>query len=122
MQTNIALPLAELKRALETGPRLRLAMLFGSSTSGRLHAGSDVDVAIIPEDSRLPLREELALQAELARIAGRDVGLVRLDRAPRAVRGCQGWDLLVRVWAVRGGAILILLISAAISICRTPLA
>ena len=86
MQTDSALPLADLKAALASGPRLRLAMVFGSAARGRLHQASDVDIAIIPEDAQLPLREELRLQVELTRVAGRDVDLVRLDRAPTLVR------------------------------------
>ncbi|HKY39680.1 MAG TPA: nucleotidyltransferase domain-containing protein [Polyangiaceae bacterium] len=86
MQTDSALPLADLKAALASGPRLRLAIVFGSGASGRMHQASDIDIAIIPEDATLLLREELRLQVELTRVAGRNVDLVRLDRAPTLVR------------------------------------
>lgn len=75
-----------LRKVLEAGPRLRLAMLFGSAAKGSAHAGSDVDVAIIPFDRDLPLREELALQAKLEQACGRSVDLVRLDRASTLLR------------------------------------
>jgi predicted nucleotidyltransferase len=86
VQADIALPLADIKAALASGPRLRLAILFGSGASGRLHAASDIDIAIVPEDAALLLREELALQVDLTRVARRNVDLVRLDRAPTLVR------------------------------------
>jgi predicted nucleotidyltransferase len=65
---------------------VRLAVLFGSTASGNAHAESDVDVAFLPSDPELSLGEELALQVDLTRTVGRDVDLVRLDRAPTLVR------------------------------------
>jgi uncharacterized protein len=76
----------DLVAALRAGPPLELAMLFGSAATGRMHAGSDVDVAIVPRDRNLPLADELSLQTELARICRRDVDLVRLDLASTFVR------------------------------------
>ncbi len=61
-------------------------MLFGSAAQGALRTDSDVDVAILPSDPDLPLAAELSLQAELSRAAGRDVDLVRLDRASTVVK------------------------------------
>lgn len=78
--------LERLRIALREGPALRLAMLFGSATSGRLRADSDVDIAILPVDPDLGLRAELDLQAALSRAAGREVDLVRLDHASTLVR------------------------------------
>ena len=75
-----------LRVVLAAGPRLRLALLFGSAAAGELREGSDVDVAILPEDPGLPLAAELALQAQLSRVARREVDLVRLDRAPTLVK------------------------------------
>ncbi len=72
--------------ALRAGPALRLAILFGSQASGRVHAESDVDVAIVPVDPELTLADELALQDAIARAAERDVDLVRADRADPIVR------------------------------------
>lgn len=72
--------------ALRAGPPLRLAILFGSRASGRVHAESDVDVAIVPVDPELALSAELALQDAIARAANLDVDLVRADRADTVVR------------------------------------
>ncbi len=75
-----------LRQPLRDGPPLRLALLFGSAAAGVLRADSDIDIAILPVHPDLPLREELALQAALVRACGRNVDLVRLDRAPTLVR------------------------------------
>ena len=59
--------------------------LFGSLARGDTHAGSDVDLAILP---RRPL-ESLArfdLQEELARLLGRDVDLIDLRSASTVLR------------------------------------
>jgi predicted nucleotidyltransferase len=83
---DASFPRDRVEVALRSGPPLRLAMLFGSSADGSVHAGSDVDIAILPEDPELSLEAELGLQSELGRITGRSVDLVRLDRAPTLVR------------------------------------
>ncbi len=80
------LPLDSLLAVLRAGPPLRLAMLFGSAARGELRAHSDLDLAILPQDSRLSLGAELGLQTALARAVGRNVDLVRLDLAPTLVR------------------------------------
>jgi uncharacterized protein YutE (UPF0331/DUF86 family)/predicted nucleotidyltransferase len=74
------------RRALATGPPLRLAVLFGSSARGVIRADSDLDVGIVPRDPDLSLATELDLQAELERTCRRPVDLVRLDRASTLVR------------------------------------
>jgi uncharacterized protein len=79
-------PFDSLVAALRSGPRLRLAVLFGSAASGALRPDSDVDIAILPEDPELPLAAELALAVELSAACGREVDLVRLDQAPTLVR------------------------------------
>jgi predicted nucleotidyltransferase len=76
----------ELRRALEAGPALRLAVLFGSAARDRLGTGSDLDVGIVPRDPDLPLAAELDLQARLERACRRPVDLVRLDRASALLR------------------------------------
>ena len=76
----------ELRRALEIGPPLRLAVLFGSAARGALRAKSDLDVGIVPENPDLPLNVELDLQARLERACLRHVDLVRLDRASTLLR------------------------------------
>jgi predicted nucleotidyltransferase len=71
-----------LREALSSGvPRLKLALLFGSTARGTDRPDSDVDVAILPEDLSIPLSAELALEARLAKACGRHVDLVRIDRA-----------------------------------------
>lgn len=65
----------------EGEPRLRLAILFGSTARGSARPDSDVDLAIWPADPDIPLSDELALQARLEALLGRDVDLVRIDRA-----------------------------------------
>jgi predicted nucleotidyltransferase len=59
-----------------------LAIQFGSSVSGRIHPGSDVDVAVLLE--RVP--ESLQAQADLcadlqALVPGRDVDVALINRA-----------------------------------------
>lgn len=71
---------ARLQQELAAAP-LTLAALFGSAATDRMRADSDVDIGILPMDPAWPLREELALQGRLSAIVGRDVDLVRLDRA-----------------------------------------
>ena len=72
--------IARLQRELAAAP-LALSALFGSSATNRMHADSDVDIGILPTDADWPLGDELALQGRLSAIVGRDVDLVRLDRA-----------------------------------------
>jgi predicted nucleotidyltransferase len=72
---------------------VRLAVVFGSVASGKVHAASDIDIALVPADPDWSLDAELGLQVELTRIAGRSVDLVRLDRSSTLVR----WE------ALRGG-------------------
>ena len=78
-----------LTRVLSAGPPLRLAVLFGSHATGRAQANSDVDVAILPRDPALSLKLELELAGQLSRSVGREVDLVRLDRASTLVR----WEI-----------------------------
>jgi predicted nucleotidyltransferase len=74
--------IGRLREALSGGvPRLRLALLFGSTARGTERPDSDLDIAILPEDLAIPLSAELALQARLESASGRPVDLVRIDRA-----------------------------------------
>jgi predicted nucleotidyltransferase len=70
--------------------RIRLAVIFGSTASGKANAESDIDIAILPTHADMSLDAELSLQVELTRLAGRSVDLVRLDRAPTLIR----WEAL----------------------------
>ena len=72
--------------ALRSGPPVRLAILFGSTARGTQRIDSDIDIGIVPKDPELPLNEELTLQTELSRVSGRQVDLVRLDRASTLLR------------------------------------
>jgi predicted nucleotidyltransferase len=76
----------DLKQLLADGPRLQLALLFGSLARGTERPDSDLDIAILPADRELALAEELALQTRLALLAKREVDLVRLDQCAPALR------------------------------------
>src|SRR5579863_8775454 len=65
-----------LAAAVTRGPRLRLAVLFGSRATGKARPGSDVDVGIVPVNAGLPLSEELALASALSGAATAEVDLV----------------------------------------------
>jgi predicted nucleotidyltransferase len=73
--------MAKLRAAVASGPRLRLAVLFGSQATGEAVAGSDVDVGILPVDDRMPMGEELELASALSAVTGTEVDLLRLDHA-----------------------------------------
>ncbi|HEX5051214.1 MAG TPA: nucleotidyltransferase domain-containing protein [Planctomycetota bacterium] len=75
-----------LRTALADGPKSHFVAVFGSEATGTASADSDIDLAWLPADPELPLADELALQAELTRVAGREVDLVRLDRASTLLR------------------------------------
>jgi len=76
----------ELRAVLEKGGRLRVAILFGSRARGTARPDSDVDVAVLPHDDQLADFEEDALAGELERAVGAPIDLVRIDRAPAALR------------------------------------
>jgi predicted nucleotidyltransferase len=60
---------------------LELVLAFGSAVTGRLHARSDTDVAVLRRRP-LSMSEELDLQAELQRVfPERPVDVAFLDRA-----------------------------------------
>jgi predicted nucleotidyltransferase len=86
MEEEIDEIVEKIRRVLDRGPALRLAMLFGSAARGRLSPGSDLDLAILPRDPLLPLAAELDLQARLERVCCRQVDLVRLDHASTLLR------------------------------------
>jgi predicted nucleotidyltransferase len=76
-----------LRDALRDTPGLVSAYLFGSTATGRDHADSDVDVAVLVDRTTHPTpadRFELRLTAiaTLRRAAGREVDLVILNDAP----------------------------------------
>lgn len=75
-----------LRTTLASGPACHFVALFGSRASGTDRADSDIDLAWLPVDPQVSLAAELALQADLTRVAGCEVDLVRLDRASTIVR------------------------------------
>ena len=75
-----------IRRVLLEGPSLQLAILFGSRARGTARPCSDVDIAILPLDPALSLREENLLAANLEHATGAAVDLVRLDQAAPSLR------------------------------------
>jgi predicted nucleotidyltransferase len=75
-----------IRQVLLDGPPLRLAILFGSRARGAARPDSDIDLAILPVDPALSLRDESLLVANLEHATGARVDLVRVDRAPPALR------------------------------------
>ena len=75
------------RKAIGTGPPLRLAVIFGSVARGTARADSDVDIGIVPVDIDLSLHDETRLQLSLEAALGRPVDLVRLDRASSLLLG-----------------------------------
>jgi len=75
-----------IRRVLLEGPPLQLAILFGSQARGGARPDSDLDLAILPVDRALRLREENGLVAALEHATGLHVDLVRLDRATPTLR------------------------------------
>ncbi|MEG6616144.1 nucleotidyltransferase domain-containing protein [Peptococcaceae bacterium 1198_IL3148] len=57
-----------------------LIVLFGSAASGRMHSGSDIDIAFL-SDKDLSAYEVFMIAQELADILDRDVDLVNLQQA-----------------------------------------
>jgi predicted nucleotidyltransferase len=57
-----------------------LVVLYGSAASGRMHAGSDIDIAFLCDQNPSAYQVFMIAQ-ELADILGRDVDLVNLQQA-----------------------------------------
>jgi predicted nucleotidyltransferase len=75
-----------IRRVLLEGPPLQLAILFGSRARGVARPDSDLDIAILPVDAALSLRDESLLVTNLERVTCAPIDLVRLDRAAPALR------------------------------------
>jgi predicted nucleotidyltransferase len=75
-----------IRQVLLDGPPLQLAILFGSRARGTARPDSDIDLAILPEDPALSLRDESLLVANLEHATGARVDLVRVDHAAPALR------------------------------------
>ena len=73
----------QLRSVFEADARVAYALIFGSSVTGKVHAHSDVDVAIgMAGAHQLDTMELGALASRLEAAAGRRVDLVLLDEAP----------------------------------------
>ncbi len=66
-----------IRAAIDTQPRIRLAILFGSLAVGRERVDSDLDLAT-DAGRRITSDEKLVLITELAKRTGRPVDLVDL--------------------------------------------
>src|SRR5258707_438592 len=90
MIANVTHDCSEIARTLKAVLRerggVRLAVLFGSVARGRQHAGSDIDVGVIPAEGDWTLRDELDLASAMTRAVGREVDLVRLDNSSVVLR------------------------------------
>jgi hypothetical protein len=78
--TYVTIPpnIQRLNGVFETYPDIQAVYLFGSSASGRTHSESDVDLAVVPRDSRVVARK-LDILSDLARAGFCQVDLVFLD-------------------------------------------
>ena len=66
---------------------VEVAILFGSAANGRMRPDSDTDIGILGSVGHdLDIDAELALGADLERVLGREVDLVRLDTASTLLR------------------------------------
>jgi predicted nucleotidyltransferase len=78
--------LARLRHVLEGEPDIAYAVLFGSSTRGTAHAGSDADIAVeLRPGAPRDVHTLGGLVARLESAIGRRVDLVLLDEAPPAL-------------------------------------
>ena len=81
-------PLGILKTIFEKYPEVQAVYLFGSIASGCTNAGSDLDLAVLTDDTRLRGRK-LDILAELARKGFCNVDVV-YPGPPRSEMICQG--------------------------------
>jgi predicted nucleotidyltransferase len=70
--------LDRLEKVFRKYPDIQAVYLFGSAASGKTHAESDLDLAILPEQPSLR-GQKLDILADLAREGFSDVDLVFLD-------------------------------------------
>ena len=72
------LKLNNLAQVFRRFPEIQAVYLFGSAAEGTMHAGSDMDLAIVPRNADLR-RRKLDILTELARAGHCNVDLVFLD-------------------------------------------
>jgi predicted nucleotidyltransferase len=70
--------LLDLRKALRTEHKVRLAVLYGSVARGHEDAGSDLDFLVALSDDEPRMATELAVR--LGRVGSRDADIARLDR------------------------------------------
>lgn len=73
-----------LVQAAETLSAIRVMVLFGSTARGAATGRSDVDIAVLLDDSSAAARQ--TVEAALGRAAGRAVDVVDLETAPPQLR------------------------------------
>ena len=71
---------AKVATFFENDPEVRLVLLFGSFVTGRVHAGSDVDVAVAYPDP-LTLEYRVSKAHELSAKVNREVDIIDLREA-----------------------------------------
>ncbi len=74
--------LLELRKALRTERKVRLAVLYGSVARGQEDAGSDLDLLVALSNGEPMVA--IGLGVRLGRVAGRDIDVARLDKIDRA--------------------------------------
>lgn len=67
-------------------PALRMLVLFGSAARGSTRADSDIDVAVLLNETEDTTQHRMQIEAALGRAAGRDVDVVYLLEAPPQLR------------------------------------
>lgn len=75
--------LFDLRKALRTERKVRLAVLYGSVARGHEDTGSDLDVMVAMVDDESPA--SIGLAARLSRVSRRDADVARLDRIEKSV-------------------------------------
>jgi predicted nucleotidyltransferase len=75
-----------LREVLSGFPQLTLAILFGSVASGKAHAQSDLDLAVIAAKP-LQAAEKIQIIEALAMATGRPIDLVDVHFAPQPLLG-----------------------------------
>ncbi len=73
-----------LRNGIATLPAVRLAVLFGSTARGEARARSDVDLGVLLDPDTRDHR--IHVEAELGRVAEREVDVIFLDTAPPLLR------------------------------------
>jgi uncharacterized protein len=84
--------IARLRAAVVKSAPVRLAILFGSTASGRMRPDSDIDVAILGDENGVDDSQELDLTRALALAGKAEVDLIRIERASTLLK----WQIAIR--------------------------